>query len=181
MTETGYRGRKMMPRFLLRLLAATLLLCPAAAQAATVAAGTPGKGHVSILLPASFSKLMDMDFGLLTVTTAGTAIVDSSTGAVTTTGGVTFVGGMPHAARFAAVTPTKNIVKISLPKQAVKLTRIGGTETMTLDTWAINGATSRNVVAHQEFEFQVGGTLHVNANQAEGVYLGTFDVTLNYN
>ena len=30
-------------------------------------------------------------------------------------------------------------------------------------------------------EFKVAGTLHVSANQAEGVYLGTFDVTLNYN
>jgi hypothetical protein len=72
-------------------------------------------------------------------------------------------------------------VKISLPKQPVVLTRNGGTEKMTLDTWTINGTTTRNVVAHQEFQFQVGGTLHVNANQVEGVYLGTFDVTINYN
>jgi hypothetical protein len=52
---------------------------------------------------------------------------------------------------------------------------------MTIDTWTINGATTRNVVAHQTFSFQIGGTLHVGANQVEGVYNGNFDVILNYN
>jgi hypothetical protein len=124
---------------------------------------------------------MDMDFGMLTVTTAGTAILDSNSGNVTTTGGVTLVGGRPHAAGFDAVSPTRNVVKITLPNKAIVLTRVGGTETMSLDTWTINGATTRNLTAHQEIQFQVGGTLHVNANQVEGVYLGTFDVTINYN
>ena len=167
--------------FLLRLLAAFALLCPTAGHAATVPASPPALGKAQILLPASFSKLMDMDFGLLTVTTAGTAILDSSSDSVTTTGGVLLVGGTPHAAIFEAVSPSRNIVKISLPKQSVKLTRVGGAETMILDTWSINGATTRNLVAHQTLDFKVAGTLHVNANQVEGVYLGTFDVTLNYN
>ena len=165
----------------LRFAALFAWLCPVAGQAAPVGAPTPAKGNANILLPASFTKLMDMDFGLLTVTAAGTAILDSNTDAVTTTGGVLLAGGSPHAARFDAVSPTKNVVKISLPKQAVTLKRVGGTETMTLDTWSINGATTRNVVAHEEFVFRVAGTLHVAASQAEGVYLGTFDVTINYN
>lgn len=162
-------------------LALLAVLCPAGAQAASRAAAPPAKGKAQILLPASFSKLMDMDFGKLTVTTAGLAVLSSTNGTVTTTGGVVLVGGSPHAAGFAAVSPTKNVVKISLPKQPVKLTRVGGTEFMTVDTWTINGATTRNVVAHERFEFTVGGTLHVNANQVEGDYLGTFDVTINYN
>jgi hypothetical protein len=52
---------------------------------------------------------------------------------------------------------------------------------MTLDTWNINGALTRNLVAKQQFEFKVGGTLHVGANQVEGTYVGTFDVNVNYN
>jgi hypothetical protein len=166
---------------LLRLCALLVLLCPVESHAATVAAAPPAKGSATILLPASFVKLMDMDFGMLTVTTAGTAILDSNSGNVTTTGGVTLVGGRPHAAGFDAVSPTRNVVKITLPNRAIVLTRVGGTETMSLDTWTINGATTRNLTAHQEIQFQVGGTLHVNANQVEGVYLGTFDVTINYN
>jgi hypothetical protein len=167
--------------FALRLMALFALLYPAAAQAAPVGAVTPARGSVEILDPSTFIMLMELDFGLLTATGAGTAIVDSGTDTVTTTGGVLFVGGSPHAARFKAVSPARNVVKISLPKQAITLTRIGGTETMRLDTWSINGATTRNVVAREQFEFRVAGTLHVNANQAEGIYLGTFDVTINYN
>src|SRR4051794_25012733 len=110
---------------LLRPWALLALLCPAASHAATVAAGPPAVGKAQILLPASFVKLMDLDFGSLTVTTAGTAILDSNTGSVTTTGGVLLVGGRPHAAGFDAVSPTRNVVKVSLPKQAVTLTRVG--------------------------------------------------------
>lgn len=167
---------------LLRLAGACALLCAAPARAGSpVGAAVAAKGSATILLPASFVKLMDMDFGSLTVTTAGTAVLDSNSGNVTTTGGVVLVGGRPHAAGFDAVSPTKNVVKVTLPNKPITLTRVGGTETMTVDTWTINGATTRNVVAHQEFQFQVGATLHVNANQVEGAYLGSFDVTLNYN
>lgn len=165
----------------LRLAALLLSLAPVQAWAASVGASPKSTAVVTINFPASLSKLQDMDFGSLMVTTAGTAILDSSTDAVTTTGGVVRGGGLPHAARFSAVSPTRNIVKIALPKQAVTLTRVGGTETMTIDTFNINGSLTRNVVAHETFEFQVGGTLHVGANQVEGMYTGTFDVTLTYN
>ena len=181
MTLTSYRAGEMCRRSLLRLAALLPLLCPAAAHAAPVGVPTPAKGTAAIFLPGSLSKLQDMDFGMLAVTTAWTAILNANTNAITTTGGVTLVGGTPHAARFDAVSPSKHIVKISLPKQAVKLTRVNGTETMTLDTWSINGATTRNVVAHEEFQFAVAGTLHVAANQVQGIYAGTFDVTINYN
>jgi len=164
-----------------RIAASCTLLCPFAVSAAPVGAPTPARGNAVIQLPVGFIKLMDMDFGMLTVSAAGTAVLDSNTDAITTTGGVLLVGGSPHAARFDAVAPTRNVVKISLSKQAITLKRVGGIETMTLDTWSINGATTRNVVAHQEFQFKVAGTLHVNANQVEGIYLGTFDVTINYN
>lgn len=172
--------------FLSRFLAlfAFALLAPAAAHAAPPQLFTPDRnatGIAQVILPAQVTKLNDMDFGFVTVTTAGTAIVDSNSGAVTTTGGVLFAGGLPHAAQFEAVSPSKTVVHIRLPRQPVTLTRAGGTETMTVDTWTINGASTRNVVAHQTFAFAVGATLHVAAGQAEGTYSGTFDVTIDYN
>jgi|SRR5437870_2762963 len=155
-----------------------------AAQAAPVQLFLPNKnatGTARVILPAQINKLYDMDFGFLTVTSAGTAVLDSNTDAVTGTGGVLFAGGLPHAAQFEAISPSKTVVHIRLPKKATILTRFGGTETMTLDTWNLNGVDTRNVVAHQTIEFAIGGTLHVAANQAEGTYTGTFDVTLDYN
>lgn len=168
------------------LLSAALLALslPAAATALPSQQFLPNRnstGTARIVLPAIVTSLNDMDFGFVTVTAAGTAILDSNTGAVTTTGGVLFVGGLPHPAQFAAVSPSKTVVHIMLPKQAATLTRVGGIETMTVDTWTINGNATRNVVAHELFAFSVGGTLHVNANQVEGTYTGTFNVTFNYN
>jgi hypothetical protein len=164
--------------FLLRLAAVLALAAPVAVRAAPPQNAV---GNANVVLPATITKLNDMDFGALTVTTAGTAILDSGTDTITTTGGVLFAGGLPHAAQFAAVSPSKTVVRIRLPNKATTLTRIGGTETMTLDTWNINGATTRNVVAKETIVFKVGGTLHVGANQVEGIYTGTFDVTINYN
>lgn len=174
-----------MSRLSIRCSAALLaFVLPAAAAALPPQQFMPNKnstGTARIVLPAIVSNLNNMDFGFVTVTTAGTAILDSNTGAVTTTGGVQFAGGLPHPAQFAAVSPSKTVVHIMLPKQASTLTRLGGAETMTVDSWTINGNATRNVIAHELFSFSVGGTLHVNANQVEGTYTGTFAVTFNYN
>lgn len=160
------------------------LVLPQASFALPIQFIAPDKnstGTARIVLPAIVTNLNDMDFGFITVTSAGTAVLDSNSGAITTTGGVQFVGGQPHPAQFAAVSPSKTVVHIMLPKQAATLTRLGGTETMMVDSWTINGNATRNVVAHELFAFSVGATLHVNASQAEGTYTGTFDVTFNYN
>jgi hypothetical protein len=174
-----------MRRFLCSLpLLLGALFASAVAHAAPPQLFTPNKnatGTARVILPAQINKLYDMDFGLLTVTTAGTAIVNSNTGSISTTGGVLFAGGLPHAAQFEAVSPSKTVVHIRLPRRAITLTRAGGTESMTVDTWTLNGVDTRNVVAHQTFEFSFGATLHVAANQAEGTYTGSFDVTIDYN
>ena len=95
-----------MGRFhLLRLAALLLSFAPAATQAASVGASPKPTAVVTINFPASLSKLQDMDFGSLMVTTAGTAILDSNTDVVTTTGGVVRAGGIPHAARFERRRP----------------------------------------------------------------------------
>lgn len=165
-------------------LALLALFVPASLCAAPPQLFAPNRnatGTTQIVLPATINKLYDMDFGFMTVSAAGTAIVDSNTGAVTTTGGVLFVGGLPHAAEFEAVSPSKTVVHIRLPKTAATLTRVGGTETMSLDTWTLNGLGTRNVTAHETFAFKIGGTLHVAATQIEGTYTGTFAVTIDYN
>lgn len=167
--------------FLLCFASFCAALAPAAVHAASTGTTPPAVGKALILLPATVTKIDDMEFGLLSATAAGTAILDSSTSAITTTGGVLWQGGQPHPAAFIATSPSKNVVKIKLPNKATTLTRVGGTETMTLDTWTIDGALTRNVVAHEQFGFKVGGTLHVNANQVEGSYVGTFDITVQYN
>lgn len=168
-------------RTLTLLLAGLLPIAASApASAAPVAAPAPATATADIRHPATVRLLNDLNFGSLTVTSTGTALV-SPADVITTTGGVLSAGGNPYSALFEAVAPVKSVVHIRIPKQPISIVRVGGTETMTVDTWTISGSTSRNVVAKEPFSFTVGGTLHVNANQVEGLYIGTFDVDIQYN
>jgi hypothetical protein len=165
----------------LSLLIAGLLSIAAAApaSAAPVAASAPPSARATLIYPASVRLLNNLNFGNLTVTAVGTAVV-SPTDVITTTGGVTSVGGNPYSALFEAVAPIKTVVHIRAPNGSILVTRVGGTETMIVDKFTVLGD-KKNVVAKELFTFSVGATLHVNANQVEGVYVGTFTVDIQYN
>ncbi len=150
------------------------------AHAAPVAPSRNATSTVVITPPATVRKLQDLNFASLTVTTAGTAIIDPNTDGMTTTGGVLHAGGLHYAAQFEAVSPVGPVVIVRLMRGPITVTRVGGTETMTVSNWTISGNTRRTVVAREPFSFKVGGTLFVNANQAEGLYLGTFDVEIQF-
>ena len=156
------------------------LLAPTAGQAAPVAPPANPSSRVTLMRPLTLTKLRDMDFGELGVTGAGTAVINAVTDTMTTTGGVVSVGGTPHAAIFRGVAQGNAVVIIRIPNGGINLTRVGGTETMIVDNFTISGD-KKNVVAKELFTFSVGGTLHVNANQVDGVYVGTFDVEVQYN
>jgi hypothetical protein len=171
----------MLGRALLRsLLAATLALCvPAAATAAPRTAAAPA--NALIILPVTVVKTRDMDFGALAVgATAGTAVLEPNADVLTTTAGVTAIGGAPHSAEFAGAAQSSSVVNIKLPNNPTILTRVGGTQTMTLNNLTLQGQNKRTLAKAQSFRFRVGGTLNVGANQALGVYVGTFDVTVQY-
>jgi hypothetical protein len=61
----------------------------------------------------------------------------------------------------------------------VTLTMEGGTETMTVSTFTESAPSKLDLDG--EAVFSVGATLAVAANQAGGLYMGTFDVTVTYN
>jgi hypothetical protein len=156
------------------------LAAPTLAEARTVIATKNASAKVVIGPGVQVRKLRDLNFGWLTVTAAGTAIINPDTDAMTTTGGILQVGGLAYAALFEAVSPAKAVVLIRAPKNSILVTRVGGTETMTVSNFTVSNGGKRNVVAKEAFEFKVGGTLAVKANQAEGLYVGTFDVEIQY-
>ena len=162
------------------ILGLAALGAPTLANAAGVPAIQNATGRVAVVEGTQLRKLNDLNFAWLTVTGAGTAVIDPNTDLMTTTGGVLHAGRTPYAALFEAVSPAKNVVIIRIPRQPITVTRVGGTETMTVSDWSMSGNNRRNLVAHEAFAFKVGGTLNVNANQAEGTYVGNFDVELQY-
>lgn len=158
--------------------AALLVAAPSALFAAPKSA--PGKASATVLHPITLVKNQDMDFGILAVTTSGTAVLDPATSTISTTGGVIQLGGTPAAALFTGAASGGSVVNIKLPTQSVTLTRIGGTETMALSNFTLDGPSKRVMAQSLSFQFHVGGTLAVAAGQVEGSYAGTFTVTAQY-
>lgn len=168
-----------LPRLLAALSGSALLLA-APAVAAPVAATKNATGKAAILKSLSLLKVADLDFGELVVTGAGTAVINPVSGATTTTGPVTPVGTAGHPATFTATGSRNSVVNIRLPNAAVTLTRVGGGGTMTVSNWTLDGNSNRKIPLNSAFNFNVGGTLNIGANQADGTYTGTFTVTVQY-
>jgi hypothetical protein len=147
-----------------------------------VRAAAPAQSNVSaaIILPVTVTKLSDMDFGNLSVATAGTAVLEPNADTFSVTGGVAAIGGAPQCAEFVGASRDSSVVNIKLPNKPSTLTRVGGTQTMTVSNFTLQGQNKRTLAKLASFTFRVGGTLNVAANQVEGTYVGTFDVTVQY-
>jgi len=167
-----------------RLLAASAALAPlllaAAAQAAPVPASKNDAGKATILRSLSIVDKTSLDFGELVVGSAGTAVIDPVSGAVTTTGTITSVGTTAHPATFTATGSKNSVVNIKLPTASITLNRVGGGGTMTVSNWTLDGKTNRKFPLNSAFDFNVGATLNIGVNQPDGDYVGSFSVTVQY-
>jgi len=158
--------------------AAFALLIPATASAGPVSSAATGTA--AVLSPVSVIKNSDMDFGTLVVAGAGTAVIDPLSGSLTTTGAVTKSGTAAHPATFISTGSKNAVVLIRLPTNPITLKRVGGTETLTVSTWTLDGATNRRIPGNTTFTFAVGATANIAAGQVNGKYVGTFTVTVQY-
>jgi hypothetical protein len=158
-----------------------LVTTSAPAYAQPVAAPTKAQATAALIYPLTVVKKTDMDFGYLAASASGgTAILEPNANTLSTTGGVISVGGAPTAAEFIGAAQSSSVVNIKVPNKPITLTRVGGSETMTVDNWTLQGQSKRTLAKMSNFEFRVGGTLTVAPNQVEGFYTGTFDVTVQY-
>lgn len=162
------------------IIALPLTLAAAAVQAAPVAPPAAPAGRAELLRSLTLTKLADMDFGDLGVIGAGTAVINPVTDTMATTGGVLRLGGTPHAAQFRGVASGNSVVNIRIPNRALALTRVGGTETINLDNFTLDGQSKRAMAQAGVFTFKVGGTLRPAAGQVDGLYTGSFDITIQY-
>ncbi len=167
---------------------AALLLC--AASAANAGSGQ-AIGKAVVVSQLSFLSVEDLEFGNILPSIAAGAVTVAPNGARTKTGGVTLVGGgLVQPARFAGKGSFNQTVLISLSAPSFILTRISGSETMILDTIVIGSTPTAILTTTPQgfligsptgiFNFPVGGTLRVNANQVPGDYQGNLTITLNY-
>lgn len=160
------------------LIALLAALIPGAAAAAPVAAATSPGAQAALMKPLTLQKTADMNFGDLTVTTGGTATINPTTGLLSIAGGLLAVGGNPSPGRFTGVASRLALILIRTPT-SVLLKRSGGAETLTLDSFTLDGFFIR-LVGATPYVFAVGGQLHVPSGTVDGTYVGQVDVTVEY-
>ena len=157
---------------------AVLLL--AAASLAFAAAATGQVCNATNDPSVAIARTADLQFGELGSTpSAGTAVIAAATGSRTVTGGVIGTGALYNAGAFAVLLCGPAGPKrfdLVLPAGAITLSGPAGA-TMTVDTFTSDSGPS-NIVGDTSSPttVNVGGTLHVGANQPPGDYTGTFTV-----
>jgi hypothetical protein len=171
--------------------AALAMVTFAASAHAAHAGNSAGTANSVIVTPLSFVKDDDLEFGrIIRGTTAGTVVV-APNNVRTSTGGVTLASGAFRPARFAGFGASGQLVQISMSANSITINRAGGGGSMTVDTFMIGSSPNwvnittapRNFSIGSStgvFNFAMGATLRVAANQAPGAYSGTFTVILNY-
>lgn len=156
-----------------------LISVPAAA-APRLSTVTP-QAALTIADPINLQKVQDLDFGSLSVNGAGTATINPVTNVQTLTNGLQRVAGSPHAAEFRINSNRSAIFFIRIPTNPIVLRNSSNqAATMTVTNWTLDGSQLRIKVGSGSILFRVGGRLNVNAGQAEGQYLGSFEVTAEY-
>jgi hypothetical protein len=170
------------------LLTAIWLLLATPALAQMPIAYTPGTAQTTILRPGTIVKIHDLDFGqVFKRTTSGTVTIDPFD-VRTQTGGELFGTKDYHAAQFAGIGRRNQQVDLKVTPTSIFLTGPGTKMRVRNFTFgAIYGsqiiAGGRRIMIRSTsggWTIGVGATLEVGANQAPGVYSGTFDVEASY-
>ncbi len=129
-----------------------------------------------------------LNFGKISILpTSGGSCIISTQNVRTVTGGVSEIGGSATStASFGIVGKLGATYVITVPVGSINLTREGGAEIMTVSNFLASPMSAgadqlTGTLIGGTDSFTVGGTLNVNAAQPEGVYTGTFNVTVAYN
>lgn len=129
-----------------------------------------------------------LHFGTMTVPTGDVNVVLSTDGSVTALipANITLLSQAPVAQNAAysvggSIGSTYVIVLPPAPIQITNGANFMEVNDFTALTSSLGAGTNGNLGVAGTDLFVVGATLELSANQAPGVYSGTFDVTVNYN
>ena len=136
--------------------------------------------RITLRKPVTIALLRDLDFGrLASGTTASTLVIDPTSDARSTIGGVLAAGGTPLAAQFYIYATGNQTPQVTLgPLPAFNRAR--GVGWMNVTQLTLNGPVLGVLGAAGLLDLRVVGALPVAANQPDGVYSGNFDITVTY-
>jgi hypothetical protein len=175
------------PRFLrlsgrpLLLLSAWAMACPLQAEDADAAS------RAKIMRPVTLAVVRNLDFGTIVPSTTRASTVRVNLNDSANAAGGALVVGATHAATRISGQGTPNQVIIVTRPTTVWL--VGPGPQMRARSWTL-GTTSglARIAANQyrisaasgNFTFRLGATLNIARNQPEGLYQGSYVVTVNY-
>ncbi|APG62099.1 hypothetical protein LPB140_03940 [Sphingorhabdus lutea] len=161
-------------------LAGALLLAnlPAISSAHAQSMGT---SRTTVVKPLSIVSINDLSFGRIIPGTANSNIrIDEDNGNINiASGNATLAGGTVSRGEFTIVADPNTQVRITLPNRTF-LNNNSGPQQMRVNRFRLDGPRNRNIGASGTLNFAIGAQLRVGANQAQGIYTGTFDVTVDY-
>lgn len=158
-----------------------LTLCGTLLPLNSAFAQEEGRADVTIRAAVTVENNQGLDFGRIIPGTGNSRIrINPRNGNLTILGNAVAAGGTPDRALFSVRGSNNQRVRISLNQRRVTLTRDGGSETMRLNRFRLDGRRNRLLDNTGDLDFAVGGQLRVRRNQAAGVYRGTFNVTVDY-
>lgn len=133
-----------------------------------------------IVNPISIAKVTDMNFGDVVPSVAGGSVVLDTAGVPTPSGVNLGSGGAARtAATFTVSGQAAYTYAITLPGSAT--ISDGATHSMSVGSWTSNPSGTGLLGGGGTQALALGATLTVGANQAPGVYSGSFNVTVTYN
>jgi len=161
-----------MSKFIKAAAAASVLAVSTMGVTAAHAATASADATANILQQVTVTNTSDLDFATIVTGAAASTVAVDSAGAVTCGAGLV-CSGTTTAAGFDVTGTTGQTVDVS---SDASVTLNSGANSMTA-TLATSVAT---IVLDGTDAFTVGGTLSVGAGQADGAYVGTFNVTVDY-
>jgi len=172
-----------------KLIFGAMLLTAFAIQSKAQSVTAEAKAEVSSQLSISLTPGSSLNFGKVAVAVGSLGSCTITTvGAVQPAGGVTAIPSTTSNAVIELTGRGGSTYSITLPPSATVTITGGSGETMTVDNFkarpssagsdALIGTLSNTDGTDK---FTVGGTLNVAANQTNGIYIGTFMVSVAYN
>ena len=175
--------KKLLRMTSLAALAATALVAaPAfAAGVGPVAPGTNATATARIVKPLTLTSTQNLDFGTLLLSGAGTwsgAVVDlPMASAIVCPANVT-CSGTTSVAKYKVTGTNNQNVTVTAPN--VTLTNQNDNTKTLLMTVDNPGTVALSNSGNTGLEFALGGSITVDSSTTDGVYLGTFNVTVDY-
>ncbi len=162
----------------LRLAAVGFIAAASFATSAQAATTSTATATAEVLSSLTVTSTADLQLGQIAANTGGTVTVNADS-TVASTGALISTGTRSPAA-FDVVGSPNSMVLVTLPSGSVNLTRVSGTQTMSLGSFNTNPNGAFQLSVTGTGSFNVGGTLTVGSGQVPGTYTGTFAVSVEY-